>query len=319
MKQLLLCLTLYLFSLPALADSPSAMITSLNGSAMIITGDQETVAEPMMSLTPRSMIELRPGATMSVVFFSRGSHERFTGPALIGIGQNRSKVFKGDQASVQEVSSDSALIKAIDPHALAEGPSSGGVTVTTVDDKTTIAWSSTTPGPYLVSVFKPAQKAAPRIGVWAEELATNSVTYTGPALDPTVTYVAEVKVGQNRLAGSQFRLAGGQAQMLGAAQAEADQMASANPSDTTPHVLMHTLYSQVGDHDNAALALHPAINGQPEEVSFINRLNVMGKEVNRKANADTAYAQGMYQAQDNWNFASGWDANRWTWDGWDDI
>jgi hypothetical protein len=295
------------------------MITGLNGSAMVINGDQKTVAEPMMYLAPKSMIELRPGANMSVVFFSRGSHERFVGPALIGIGENRSKVFKGDQSGRQEVSSDSALIKAIDPHALAEGPASGGVTVSTADGKTTIAWQSTTPGPYLVSVFKPAQKGAPRVGVWAEELAASSVDYTGPALDPAVTYVAEVKAGQTSLAASQFRIAAGQAEMLGAAKAEADQMVAANPSDTTPHVLMHTLYSQVGEHESAAIALHPAVAGQPEEDAFINRLNVMGKAVNAKANADTAYAQGIYQAQDNWEFAPYWDPNRWAWDGWDDL
>jgi hypothetical protein len=295
------------------------MITSLNGSAVVIHGNQKTTAEPMMNLTPRTLIELRPGSNMSVVFFSRGSHERFTGPALIGIGENRSKVFKGDASARQEVSANSSLIKSIDPHALADGVASGGVTVTSDGGRTTIAWQSDTPGPYLVSVFKPGQAGGPRTGVWAEELAANKVAYTGPPLDPTTTYVAEVRAGKVRVAASQFRVGAGTAQMLGAAQTEADQMSAANPGDSTPHVLMHTLYSQVGDHDNAATSLYPAANGQPEEAAFVTRLNAMGKQVNAKANADTAYAQGMYQAQDNWAFAPYWDSSRWAWDGWDDI
>lgn len=305
--------------MPALADPPSAMITSLNGSALVINGDTKTVAEPMMNLTPRTLIELRQGASMSVVFFSRGSHVRFTGPALIGIGKNRSKVFEGNASAAQEVSSDSALIKAIDPHALAEGPSAGGVTASTQDGKTTIAWQSQAAGPFLVNIYKPAQNGQPRASVWAEELMGTSVVYTGPSLDQSVTYVAEVQAGGTRIAATQFRVGGGQVQNLGAAKAEADAMASADPSDTTPHVLMHTLYAQVGDNQSAVLSLHPAMAAQPEEDAFINRLNVMGQAVNRKANADTAYAQAYYQAEDNWTYSPFWDTGRWDWNGWDEF
>ena len=317
MRQLLLALTLCFLVLPAFADSPSAMITSLNGSALVIDASGRKVAEPMLNLQPRTLIELRQGATMSVVFFSRGSHVRFTGPALIGIGKNRSKVFKGDPSAATEVSSDSALIKAIDPNALAEGPASGGVTVTTQDGKTNLAWQTKVKGPYLVSIYKPGRNGQPRDGVWAEELMGTSVAYTGPALDPTVTYVAEVQVGETPVAASQFRVADGQAEMLGAAKVEADSMSSANPQDTTPHVLMHTLYAQVGDNDSAALALHPAMDAQPEEDAFVNRLNVMGQVVNRKANIDTAQAQAFYQAEENWTYSPFWDADRWEWGDWD--
>lgn len=319
MRQLLLSLTLCFLAMPALADSPTAMITSLNGSALVINGDTKTVAEPMMSLTPRTLIELRQGATMSVVFFSRGSHVRFTGPALIGIGKNRSKVFEGNPSAATEVASDSALIKAIDPNALAEAPPSGGVSASTQDGKTTIFWQAKGQGPFLVNIYKPAQNGQPRASVWAEELMGTSVVYTGPVLDPNVTYVAEVKAGETRIAGTQFRVGGGHIQNLGAAKAEADAMASSDPSDTTPHVLMHTLYAQVGDNDSAVLALHPAMAAQPEEDAFVNRLNVMGQAINRKANQDTAYAQAYYQAEENWTYSPFWDADRWDWDGWDNF
>jgi hypothetical protein len=256
---------------------------------------------------------------MSVVFFSQGRHERFQGPALIGIGKNRSKIFMGEASALKSSNDGSALIKAIDPHALADGVASGGLTISSDGGKTSLSWPSDTPGPYLVSVYKPGQGGGPRTNVWSELLAKNTVVYTGPALDPTVTYVAEVRANNVRVAGTQFRVGGGTVQMLGAAQAEAQQMAAADPTDTTPHVLMHTLYSQVGDHEQAAISLYPAAEGQPQEDAFVTRLNAMGKQINRKANADTAYAQAFYQAQDNWTFAPYWDPNRWTWDGWDDF
>lgn len=306
-------------ALPAWADTPSAMITSLNGSAMVITADGKHPAEPMMSLNPRTLIELREGASMSIVFFSRGSHERFDGPALIGIGKNRTKVFEGAEAARREVTTGSNLIKAIDPNALGETAPNGGLTASTSGDRTTVSWPNTTPGPYLISIYRPAHGKEPRIGVWAEELASSSVLYTGPKLDSTVTYVAEVKAGGNRIAATQFRVSGGTVESLGAAKAEAEEMRAANPSDTTSHVLMHTLYSQVGENEQAAVSLNSAMNGEGDEDAFVNRLNVMGKAVNHKANQDTAYAQAVYADQANWTFAPYWDPGRWTWDGWDDI
>lgn len=319
MKQLQLFLTFCLLCLPALADSPSAMITSLEGSAVVIQGQQKTSAEPMMTLTPRTLIELGEGSEISLVFFSRGSHERFQGPVLLGIGKNRCKILKGAPSALQHASAGSALIKAIDPHALSEGAPAGGVTVSVDGAKSSIAWTSESPGPYLVSIYRPGQNGGPRTNVWAEMLAANSVVYTGPALDPDITYLVEVRAGNVRVAASQFRVGGATALMLKAAEAEADQMNEADPSDTTPHVLLHTLYAQVGDHDNAALSLYPAADGQPHEDAFVTRLNAMGKQVNRKANADTAYAQGLYRVQDNWVFAPYWDPYRWSWDGWDDL
>ncbi len=295
------------------------MITSLNGSAMVISADGKHPAEPMMSLNSRTLIELREGSSMSVVFFSRGSHERFDGPALVGIGKNRAKVFEGAETARHEVTSGSKLIKSIDPNALSETLPNGGLKASTSGDRTTVSWPSTTPGPYLISIYKPAHGKEPRVGVWAEELASASVLYTGPRLDTQVTYVAEVKAGGNRIAATQFRVSGGSVESLGAAKAEADEMVAANPSDATPHVLMHTLYSQVGENEQAALALHPAMNGEGEEDAFINRLNVMGQAVNRKANQDTAFAQAVYASDANWTFAPYWDPGRWTWDGWDDI
>lgn len=319
MKMLRFFLMLCLVAMPAWADTPSAMITSLKGSAMVISGGHETTANPMMSLEPRTLIELRPGTSLSLVFFSRGSHERFEGPALIGIGKNRAHVFEGGEDQRQEVGTGLTSVRSIDPAALRERPSSGGLTAEREGGNTVIRWPSTVPGPYLVSIYKPAQGNSPRLSVWAEKLAGNSVIYNGPVLDSKTTYVAEVKTDKVRIAASLFRVTGGQAEYLGAAQAETEQMTSSHPSDTTPRVLMHTLYSQAGDIDKATASLYPAIDGQPEEDAFVNRLNVMGKEVNRKANADTAYAQGIYAAQDNWTFAPYWDPDRWMWDEWDDF
>jgi hypothetical protein len=290
------------------------MITSLDGSALVIAAAGKTVAEPMMPLNAHTLVELRAGAKMSIVFFSKGSHERFTGPALIGIGHNRAKVFKGEESSRQVVSTGSSLIQSIDPHALNEAPSSGGVSVSTAAGKTTISWQQgSAPGPYLVEVYKPAQGDTPRSNVWSEELAGTSVDYSGPDLSPDTTYVAEV----HGMGGSQFRIVEGSAEILGAAREEADQMSAANPDDTTPHVLMHTLYGQLGQNRQAALALQPAIEAQPDENAFVRRLNVMGQRVNRQANVDTAVSQAVYRA-DDWTYSPFWDAESWSWNGWDE-
>jgi hypothetical protein len=73
----------------------------------------------------------------------------------------------------------------------------------------------------------------------------------------------------------------------------------------------------MGKNDEAGAALYPAMDAEGSETSFINRMNAMGRKVNAKANADTAYAQGMYAAQDaGWDFAPYWNPTLWNWGGW---
>lgn len=295
------------------------MISSVSGSALVIAGQEKHPAKPLMSLTPRTLIELQAGASVTLVFFSRGSQERFTGPVLIGVGKHRAQVMQGDASARQEVATGSAMIQAIDPHALKEPPLPGGVTVVTEAGRTAISWSASTPGPYLVTVYQLARQGQERVGVWAESLAGTKVMYTGPTLDLRQTYAVEVKAGEQRIAGSFFRLSHGQAEMLTAAAVEAEQMRAATPSDTTPHVVMHTLYQQTGQHAQAVSALYPAAKGQPEEDAFLQRLNAMGHQINRQADQNTAEIQGIYAAEENWTFAPYWDPERWAWDGWDDL
>lgn len=320
-----MCLTALCLSLPVLADSPSAMISSLNGSAMVIVDGKEAgAAEPMMPLAPKTLVEVRSGATMSVVFPATGEHDRITGPALIGIGQNRAKVFKGADSALQVVSTANPLVKAVDPAALGEGPSSGSVKVTQDEssEKITFSWTdSSNAGPYMCSVFLPAQGAQERTNVWSIEQASTSVVYDGPDLKDLTTYVVEVQNDEKMLADGFFQLAGGSVDMLAESKAQAEKMMAANPQDATPHVLMHTVYAQMGKNDEAGAALYPAMGAEGGETAYINRMNAMGQKVNAQANADTAYAQGMYAAEDAaWDFAPFWSPGLWdgAWGGsWD--
>jgi hypothetical protein len=192
------------------------------------------------------------------------------------------------------------------------------VTVTETDGKLQFAWTDdANVGPYLVSVFLPANGSQERTNVWSQELAAKSVAYDGPALTSGTTYVVEVQNDEKQLFDSFFRLQDGTVDMLNVAKAEAEKMVADNPQDATPHVLMHTLYSQMGRNDEAGAALYPAMKAEGPETAFINRMNVMGQKVNAEANADTAYAQGMYAAEDAaWDFAPYWSPGLWDWGGW---
>lgn len=320
MKQIVAFLTLFLCSVPALAQSPSAMITNLTGPALVVVKGEKTPAAPMMNLSPKTLIELRGGTKMTVVFFGQGTQEQYTGPALIGIGDHRGKVFHGEESARTVVATNSALVKAVDPSALSEAPGQGNLQASRgADGKTTLSWTTTTPGPYLVSIIKPAQAGKARTNVWGEEVAAKSLVYTGPKLDPSLTYIVEVKSGSVEIDTTQFRVKDGVAQALTAAQAEADGLTAADPSDTTGPVLMSALYAQHGMHQKAVEALQPALNARPSEDAFVDRLNVMGKAVNAKANKDTAYAQAIYRDQGNWGYGPYYDPEAYGWNDWDNL
>ena len=67
-----------LLATTALAETPSALISSLDGQALIIARGGKTPAAPLATLAPRTLLELRGGATMTVVFFESDSIEQYT-------------------------------------------------------------------------------------------------------------------------------------------------------------------------------------------------------------------------------------------------
>ena len=101
------------------------MITNLTGPALVVVKGEKTPAAPMMNLFPKTLIELRGGTKMTVVFFGQGTQEQYVGPALVGIGVHRGKVFHGEESARTVVSTNSALVKAVDPNALSEAPGKG--------------------------------------------------------------------------------------------------------------------------------------------------------------------------------------------------
>ncbi len=320
MKQLCAFLTVFLCSVSALAQTPSAMITNLAGPALVLVKGEKTPAAPTMNLAPKTLIELRGGTKMTVVFFSTGTQEQYVGPALIGVGENRGKVFHGEESARKVVATNSALVKAIDPNALAEAPGKGNLSaVRGADGKTTLSWTTSTPGPYLVSIIKPAQGGKPRTNVWGEEVAAKSLVYSGPKLDPSVTYIVEVTGGTVEIDSTQFRVKDGVAQALSAAEAEADGLTAANPNDTTGPVLLSALYAQHGMNKKAVDTLQPLYATHPNESAFIDRMNAMGKTVNATANKDTAYAQAIYRNQTNWGYGAYYDPGAYGWNSWDDL
>ncbi len=323
MRKLLTALTLLILTLPVLADEPnaadgpSAMVTHLTGSAVMVVDGQKTFVEPMTHINPKTLVELRGGAKMTVVYFASGAQENYTGPALIGIGSNRGKVFHGDDSARTVVTTGSNLVKAVDPHALTETPDFGPVSITSADGKTVFSWTTEKSGPYHVSVFKPAQGQTPRTKVWAEQTNDKSITYGGPTLNSAFSYVVLVEVGRDKIGASLFREVDGSAQVFDNHQAEATKMSAADPTNPTPHVLLSTLYTQHGQTDKAKDSMQMAINAQPDEDAFIARMKTMTKQISEKADADTAEMRGIYQAQDNWALAPYYDPMSWPWSGWD--
>jgi hypothetical protein len=320
MNKLLISLAFLFCTLPALAQTPSAMITQVDGPAVVIVkGEKNKPAAASVSLLPRTMIELRGGSEMTVVYFASGTHEHYTGPSLIGIGKNRGKVFDGAESSRTVTVTDSAMVKAIDPDALSETPGNGKLTISSVAKAPKFSWTTTLPAPYTLSVIQPAQGAKPRSVIWSKQFGLKDAVYFGPDLDPSQAYAAEVQSGDDVIAWSLFRLQGDSYELLNKAQIEADKLAKANPKDPTPHVLMNAAYAQHGQHQKAVDALNVAIQTQPTDKTFISRMDTMMGKISKKADADTAYATGFYNAQDAmWGTNAYYDPGAWAWeDGWD--
>ena len=294
------------------------MISSLDGQALLITKDGKTPAAPLATLGPRTLLELRGGATMTVVFFESDSIEQYTGPALIGVGAKRGKVFHGPETARKVTAANSALVREIEPTALVHPEGSGKLSARRVNDKTEVSWTTDVAGPYQVSVVKPAQFGERQTQVWSKDVDTKQVVYDGPKLSDKLTYYVEVAAGENTIGVSPFRVSGGKAKGLTEAEAEAKRIKLEDPHNTTSHVLLSILYSQNGLNDKAVEALNEAIQAQPEEAAFESRIKTMMADVNKQAESNTAYARGYYQAVDQyWGTETYFDPDAWRWDGWD--
>ena len=307
-----------LLATTAFAETPSALISSLDGQALIIPQDGKPPAAPLATLGPRTLLELRGGTTMTVVFFESDSIEQYTGPALIGVGAKRGKVFHGPETARKVTVADSALVREIEPTALVHPEGSGKLSARRVNDKTEVSWTTDTAGPYQVSVIKPAQFGERQTQVWSKDVETKQVVYDGPKLSDKLTYYVEVAAGENIIGVSPFRVSGGKAKGLTEAEAEAKSIKLEDPQNTTSHVLLSILYSQNGLNDKAVDALNEAIQAQPEEAAFQSRMKTMMADVNKQAEKNTAYARGYYQAVDQyWGTETYFDPDAWRWDGWD--
>lgn len=319
MQKLIILLSFLFLTAPILAQTPSAMITNVQGPAIVVIGEKRISAQAMATLAPQTLIELRGGATMTAVFFATDSIEEYSGPALIGIGKNRGQVFHGDPSARKVRAVNSDLVRSIDPHALTEMPGNGSLSVARSEAGTTLSWNTDLAGPYSVTVIKPAQNNTARTVVWSAETANKNVPYAGPELDPALTYFVTVKAGSTVIGDSLFRVHNGKVEPLSAALAEAEKMSQAKPKDATPHVLMSTAYAQHGMHDKSVNSMQYAINAQPDEDAFIGRMKTMMGQVNKTAEDHTAYARGYYEARENWGTDTYYDPHAWRWeDGWDD-
>jgi len=316
-KLFTLLLTLFL-SASALAQTPSALITSLDGQALIITKTSKDPAAPLGTVAPRSLLELRGGTTMTVVFFESDSIEQYTGPALIGIGAKRGKVFHGSETARKVTKADSALVREIDPAALVHPEGSGKLAARRVNDQTEISWVTDKAGPYRVNVIKPAQYGERQTQIWSKEVDSNQVVYDGPKLSEQLTYYVEVDGKDSVVGVSPFRVKGDRAKGLSEAEAEAKNLKLEDPHNTTSHVLLSILYSQNGLNDKAVKALNNAIDAQPEEEAFMGRMKTMMADVNTQAEENTAYARNYYEDVDEyWGTDAYFDPEAWRWDGWD--
>ena len=151
---------------------------------------------------------------MTVVFFESDSIEHYTGPALIGVGPKRGKVFHGPETARTVLQADSALVREIDPDALVHPKGSGKLSARRVSGKTEVSWTTDIAGPYQVSVIKPAQFGERQTQIWTKEVNDKQATYDGPKLDENLTYYVEVASGQTTIGTSPFRVKDGKAKGL---------------------------------------------------------------------------------------------------------
>ncbi|MBI3928743.1 MAG: hypothetical protein HY319_24600 [Armatimonadetes bacterium] len=325
MRYRLLPLVLLLSILPAWGDgdTPSAMITHLSGGAVVVSNGQKAPAQPTMPLMPRTLLDLRGGTQMTVVFFSDGHHEEYAGPCLVGIGKKQGKVLHGPDSARTVTVENSALVKAIDPAALTETPSGTGLSFQKgAGGNPVFSWKANQPGPYIVTVYKPAEGSQPRAAVWSTEVAALSANYQGPTLDPDTTYVWNLKGAGIDLGSMQFRIhTDDTPELLTLAQSEATGMTQADPGDTTPHVLLSTVYQQHGMSSQAVDALMPAVNAQPNETAFMQRLKGTFQQMGEEASAKK-WEEAERYAEDNsppdsiWGLDGYYDTDSWPWD-WD--
>lgn len=318
MRKLVTLLLTLLLSAAASAQTPSALISSLDGQALVITKTSKAPAAPLATLAPKSLLELRGGTTMTVVFFESDSIEQYTGPALIGIGAKRGKVFHGPETARKVTKADSALVREIDPAALVHPEGSGKLSARRVNDQTEISWTTDIAGPYQVNVVKPAQYGERQTQIWSKEVESKEVVYDGPKLSEKLTYYVEVDGKDSVVGVSPFRVKDGKAKGLSEAEAEAKNLKLEDPHNTTSHVLLSILYSQNGLNDKAVEALNKAIDAQPEEEAFMGRMKTMMADVNTQAEENTAYARNYYEDVDEyWGTDAYFDPEAWRWDGWD--
>lgn len=277
----------------ALAQSsgPAAVVASVSGKTRTLTlppgggklsqatrGKLKTL-EPLQAGT---FVQLAPGASVTLAYYGDGHLERLTGPCLVRVGRGGGHVVKGEASALQVEESD--LGEAIRPDQPQRVAVSSGTTLSlsASEGMPTFSWASSTPGPYLVSVYQDDKS------IWSSETAGQSVLYDGPVLTPDETFVWQVQVGSNVLGAQRFEIVShGAAKALGAAKAEVE----AAPDDPAKLALWSAIQDQRGHLNEAVAAGQQALAKAPQDAALMHRLSGMFTEMGQEAQAQAMEGQ----------------------------
>jgi hypothetical protein len=109
-----------LIARPALADTPVAMVTDLQGEGQLSWTDHKAQFTILSELGAGVLIDLQPRAHLTLVYFKSGAEYAFSGPAQIYIREDQPVVLQGTQPAKHALFGGGATEVAIKPLGLAQ-------------------------------------------------------------------------------------------------------------------------------------------------------------------------------------------------------
>lgn len=281
----------------AQADTAAALVACVKGPARVLALPADGAKLPdaqakqvlsLDSLAAGSFLQLGPGATATLVYDGDGHREDLTGPCVVRVTPAGSHLVKGAPGAVQVRESDAAeTLPAPGPVARVQVSPGATLSVTQKFGMPSFAWKSSSPGPYLVTLYQPGP---PRVNLWSSEEVGLGTQYDGPILVPDTTYVLQLEAGGVALGAMRFQVPSDHSvQSLGAAQAEIQKA-----PDVAGHALLAVTQDHSGDLPAAVQSLQAALDQQPDDLGFLRRMQAMVTEMGDEARANVIKNRAKY-------------------------
>lgn len=276
--------------LPARAQAPpaAATVASVRGPArvLVLPGGgaklQDAQAQRVLSLdtlAPGSLLQLAPGSSATLVYDGDGHREDLSGPCVVRVTPAGSQLVKGAAGSVQVRESEAAeLLPPPGPVARVQVAPGTVLAVTQKFGMPAFSWRTSAAGPCMVAVYQPGP---PRVNLWSSEVSGSGVQYDGPVLVPDTTYVLQLEAGGAALGAMRFQVPSDHAvRSLGVAQAEIQRS-----PDPAGYGMLALSQDRAGDLAAAVRSLQAALDQQPDDLGFLQRMQAMVTEMGDEAQA----------------------------------